>query len=124
MRHTVPLTHGFITYRVRGTMFIVCGIDEFVRDGFDGIVAVVEGEPPVEGGLLEGVHASRGARGLAHRQCRRNVGHQPSDVRVAFILSLPSIDVRMVLGQLQMRQERPVLADDMLTIFAVNPPRF
>ena len=39
---------------------------------------------------------------------------------MAFVLNLPSIDARMVLGQLQMRQERPVLADDMPTTPAAN----
>lgn len=101
-----------------------------VCDGFDSVVAVadrlgtvVEGKPLAEGRVLTRFEGLAAAGDLACRNEARKVFDHASDVRVAFILSLPSIDVRMVLGQLQMGQERPVLADDMLTIFAVNPPR-
>ena len=42
---------------------------------------------------------------------------------MAFVLNLPDIDVRVVLSQLQMRQQRPITPNHMLTILAVHPPR-
>ena len=131
MRHTVPLTHGFITYRVRGTMFIVCGIDEFVCDGFDGVVAVADGfgavvqrQPLVEGRVLSRLKGLTAAGNLARRNSAREVADQTSNIRMAFVLNLPDIDVRVVLSQLQMRQQRPITPNHMLTILAVHPPRF
>ena len=43
---------------------------------------------------------------------------------MAFVLNLPDIDVRVVLSQLQMRQQRPITPNNMLTILAANFSRF
>ena len=96
-------------------MFIVCGIDEFVRDGFDGVVAVadgfgavVEGEPLVEGRVLSRLKGLTAAGNLARRNNARQVADQTSNIRMAFVLNLPDIDVRVVLSQLQQRRRTPV----------------
>ena len=111
-------------------MFIVCGIDEFVRDGFDGIVAVadrlgavVQGQPLVECRVLSRLKGLTAAGNLARRNGAREVVDQTSNIRMAFVLNLPDIDVRVVLSQLQMRQQRPITPNHMLTILAVHPPR-
>ena len=131
MRRIVPLTHGFITYRIHWTMFIVCGIDEFVCDGFDGVVAVadrlgavVQGQPLVEGRVLSRLKSLAAAGNLARRNSARQVVDQTSNIRMAFVLNLPDIDVRVVLSQLQMRQQRPITPNHMLTILAANFSRF
>ena len=112
-------------------MFIVCGIDEFVRDGFDGVVAVadgfgavVEGEPLVEGRVLSRLKGLTAAGNLARRNSAREVVDQTSNIRMAFVLNLPDIDVRVVLSQLQMRQQRPITPNHMLAILAANFSRF
>ena len=108
-------------------MFIVCGIDEFVRDGFDGIVAVADGfgavvqrQPLVEGRVLSRLKGLTAAGNLARRNSAREVADQTSNIRMAFVLNLPNTDVRVVLSQLQMRQQRPITPNDMLTTPAAN----
>ena len=113
-------------------MFTVfCGIDKFVCDGFDGVVAVadglgavVEGEPLVEGRILSRLKGLTAAGNLARRNGAREVVDQTSNIRMAFVLNLPDIDVRVVLSQLQMRQQRPMTPNHMLTILAANFSRF
>ena len=85
--------------------------------------AVVEGEPLVEGRVLSRLKSLAAAGNLARRNGAREVVDQTSNIRMAFVLNLPDVDVRVVLSQLQMRQQRPITPNDMLTILAVNPPR-
>ena len=133
LRHSVCIvpSFGFVPNNVhRAVLSAGRRLSKPVCDGFDGIVAVadgfgavVEGKPLAEGRVLTRFEGLAAAGDLARRNSAREVVDQTSNIRMAFVLDLPDIDVRMVLGQLQMGQERPVLADDMLTIFAVNPPR-
>ena len=106
-------------------------LGEFVCDGFDGIVAVadrlgavVQGQPLVEGRVLSRLKGLAAAGNLARRNSAREVVDQTSNIRMAFVLNLPDIDVRVVLSQLQMRQQRPITPNHMLTILAANFSRF
>ena len=125
----LPLSLYF--YRVHRTVLSIGRrLGEFVCDGFDGVVAVadrlgavVQGQPLVEGRVLSRLKSLAAAGDLARRNSARQVVDQTSNIRMAFVLNLPDIDVRVVLSQLQMRQQRPITPNDILTILAVNPPR-
>ena len=125
----LPLSLYF--YRIhRAVLPAGRGLSKPVRDGFDGIVAVadrlgavVQRQPLVKGRVLSRLKGLAAARNLARRNSAREVVDQTSNIRMAFVLNLPDIDVRVVLSQLQMRQQRPITPNNMLTILAVNPPR-
>ncbi len=126
----LPLSLYF--YRVhRAVLSAGRRLSKPVCDGFDGIVAVtdrfgavVEGEPLIKGRILSRLKGLAAAGNLARRNSAREVVDQTSNIRMAFVLNLPDIDVRVVLSQLQMRQQRPITPNNMLTILAVHPPRF
>ena len=122
----LPLSLHF--YRVhRAVLAVGSRLSQTVRDGFDGVVAVadglgavVEGEPLVEGRVLSRLKGLTAAGNLARRNSAREVADQTSNIRMAFVLNLPNTDVRVVLSQLQMRQQRPITPNDMLTTPAAN----
>ena len=107
------------------------GLSKPVCDGFDGVVAVadgfgavVQGQPLVEGRVVSRLKGLAAAGNLARGNSAREVVDQTSNIRMAFVLNLPDIEVRVVLSQLQMRQQRPITPNHMLTILAANFSRF
>ena len=133
LRHSVCIvpSFGFVPNNVhRAVLSAGRRLGEFVCDGFDGIVAVadrlgavVQRQPLVEGRVLSRLKGLAAAGNLARRNSARQVVDQTSNIRMAFVLNLPDIDIRVVLSQLQMRQQRPITPNNMLTILAVHPPR-